>query len=111
MQPMMDLRRPLPPVDYSKLPETLQGGMQRWVEDGILPGHFLRAVIANDLREAVIQADEFNRLKLVEIVSWFWNECPSEAWGSPAKMLAWAKERRPPETPSPGGQQPAPEVP
>lgn len=69
-------------LDYSTLKEDLQGGMQRYVEHRISPGSFLRAVLANDLKGALGQADIYNRVALFEIVSWCYNELPTNLWGS-----------------------------
>lgn len=53
----------------SLVPLHLHNGLISWVEFGILPGSFLRAVISNDLSLAVLRADDFCREKLYEIVS------------------------------------------
>lgn len=76
-------------LNYSKLPERLQAGTQRYIEDGILPGSFLRAVISNNLKESFARADDDNRPVLFDIVKWFYWECPAPAVGSEEKMLAW----------------------
>ncbi len=77
-------------IDYSKLPKSLQGGVKRYIENGIVPGGFLRAVACNDLTEAVARADENNYPLLKDIVLWFYNEAPSACWGSPEKVKKWA---------------------
>lgn len=79
-------------MDYSPLPEGLRAGVQRWVEEGIQPGSFLSAVIANNLRESVVCADPDNRRRLAQIVAWFLYDCPAYAWGSPQKARKWAAQ-------------------
>jgi hypothetical protein len=79
-------------LDYSKLPGHIQGGVQRYIEKRIEPGSFLSAVICNDLREACACADDINRHRLFDIVSWFYCEAPGNCWGSPEKFLAWLSE-------------------
>ncbi len=37
---------------YDHLPQTLRGGVYRYIEYGVLPGDFLIAVITNNLKEA-----------------------------------------------------------
>jgi len=75
--------------NYSELPVGLQDGMQRYVEDGILPGDFLTAVLENDLKTAVFRADD-NNIKLIpEIVKWVYWEIPNPAWGSPKDVKEW----------------------
>ena len=73
----------------SRIPERMMGGIRRYIDHGIEPGHFLTAVICNDLREAVGRADEENVQLLREYVLFFYNEAPSPCWGSPEKMRAW----------------------
>jgi hypothetical protein len=53
----------------SHVPGALHDGLIRWVEEGILPGSFLRAVIQNQLDLAILRADGINRSRLHEIVS------------------------------------------
>jgi len=84
-------------INYTKLPEGLRGGAQRWIENGIVPGSFLTAVIRNDLTESFAQADDMNIKRMFDIVSFFYNEAPSQCWGSREKMIAWRdmhEERR-----------------
>jgi len=78
-------------IDYSKLPESLQGGAKRYIEHGILPGNFLQAVICNDLIQSLITADLENRKLLFKIVSFWYTEAPSTCWGSWEKMKEWIK--------------------
>src|SRR5580765_5875680 len=44
------------------VPEHLHGGIVRYIINGILPGGFLRSVIANDAISVVCRADEESRL-------------------------------------------------
>lgn len=60
--------------------DTFVGGMERWVLEGIPPGHFGRAVLNNDLVDAFSRADENNRAAMHTIVLWLYNDCPSPAW-------------------------------
>lgn len=73
------------------IPTRMMGGIQRYVEHGIVPGDFLCAVIQNDLKEAVRKADEENMRNLPAYVSYFYIEAPSECWGSPKHMSQWIK--------------------
>lgn len=58
-------------------------------------GDFLRAVVSNDLTEAMGRADAYNRITLPAIVGLCYNELPSECWGSPDKVRRWAKKHSP----------------
>jgi len=84
-------------INYTKLPEGLRGGAQRWIENGIVPGSFLTAVICNDLTESVTYATDINLSEMWNIVHFFYWEAPSQCWGSREKMIAWRdmhEERR-----------------
>lgn len=80
-------------ADYDKLPENLRFGARRWIEDGILPGDFLTAVIENNLTEAFSRADDENTLRMRSIVSWWYNEAPGMCWGNKEKIKHWAEAR------------------
>lgn len=80
--------------DYSKLPEPLRKGTKLYIEKGVKPGSFLTAVICNDLKEAVGQADDESLKHLRQILSFFYWEVPGSIWGSPGKMECWMKEKR-----------------
>jgi hypothetical protein len=73
------------------VPEHMRAGMARYVVLGVLPGSFLRAVLSNDLIEAGRMADDENRRCLFEYVMFFINYAPSDCYGSPEAMRAWAK--------------------
>jgi hypothetical protein len=76
-------------VDYSRLPEHMQGGARRYIERGISPGHFLTAVLSNDFLGAFKRADDENIERMKEWARWLYNECPREAHGSPEAVEEW----------------------
>ena len=76
------------------IPARMGGSIMRYIENGILPGDFLSAVIRNDLREACGRADDENMANLPAYVAYFYNEAPSPCWGSDKKMTAWIKSKR-----------------
>jgi hypothetical protein len=76
-------------ISYEKLPQSLRRGMRRYIEDGVLPGGFLTAVLEDSLSQAMGRADEENRERLYDIVSFIYHEAPGMCWGSPAKVKAW----------------------
>ena len=78
-------------LNYDGLPDHIRGGMQRYVENRVSPGGFLTAVLCNDLRESFARADDINRLRMFDIVSWLYNEAPSPCWGSPEKVKNWLR--------------------
>lgn len=81
-------------IDYSILPEHCRDGMQRYVEEGIIPGAFLTAVLENNLVEAVGRADNINIHRLRDYAIFLYNELPSSAWGSPEKVERWSVKCR-----------------
>lgn len=79
-------------IDYGLLPAHIRSGVQVYIETGRLPGHFLQAVISNNLSTSFGLADEISRERLFDIVSFFHNEAPGPCWGSVEKMHAWAAQ-------------------
>ena len=79
-------------LNYQKIPvHYMLSGMQRYVEQGIEPGSFLTAVLCNNLKEAVANADSSNIEELIAWVRFCWNELPADIWGSPEKVEAHIK--------------------
>jgi hypothetical protein len=73
----------------SQVPAHLHEGLLRYVQDGILPGSFLQAVLCNDLREAVSRADPFAFVGLPALITFLEYHAPIPAWGSRRRVLAW----------------------
>lgn len=76
-----------------RIPTRMAGGIQRWIDHGIMPGSFLRAVIENDLRNAIGNADAENLANLPAYVAYFYNEAPAACWGSVEKGGEWMKSK------------------
>lgn len=68
---------------------ALMPGLQRYFDQRIEPGHFLCAVLENDLAETCRRADWINAPILREIVAWLDRYAPSTSWGSRAAVEAW----------------------
>lgn len=79
--------------DYAYIPEDMRDAMIRYVEDRIPPGHFLTAVITNNLVDAVGRADARNLTLLKQYVQWFYNVAPSACYGSVQKMKSWVEAK------------------
>lgn len=79
--------------DFGDIPPDMCGGITRYIERGIPPGHFLTAVICNDLKQACARADETNRFLLFEYVKFFYNHAPAECWGSDVRFDQWVGHR------------------
>lgn len=79
--------------EYKRLPSHMQEGMKLYLDQGVIPGSFLRLILENDFVHAAGQADYINKHKLFDYAAFLYLECPSAAWGSPAKVKAWSEER------------------
>ena len=75
----------------SKIPDHMRASVKRYLEEGGEVGGFLMAVLCNNLSGAFARADQTNREALGDWVSWLWNDCPSDAWGSLAEVRAWQR--------------------
>lgn len=71
------------------LSERVQASLLAYIEHRCPVGDFLSGVLANDLRKAVGHADQRSLACLAQLVTWLHWHCPSEAWGSAAKVTAW----------------------
>jgi len=76
-------------ADWRLVPEHMRHGVRLWVEHGIEGGDFLMSVVENDLRRACWHADAINRVRLHDIVTFFWNYTPADCWGSPEAVRRW----------------------
>lgn len=79
--------------DYSMIRRDVLESLQRYEDDHIPTGSFLRAVLENDLMEAVARADDDNKISLVAICRYVYNEMPVRCWGSRAKVRAWLEKK------------------
>lgn len=71
------------------IPERMMPSIRRYIDHGVKPCDFLTAVICNDLKEAVGRADDENIGALPAYVRYFYNDAPSNCWGSPETMREW----------------------
>jgi len=74
------------------IPDYMMEGLELYIEHGVEPGHFLSAVIKNDLADAVGRADDHNLRNLPAYVGYLYNEAPATCWGSAEKMKAWVAD-------------------
>ena len=78
-------------IKYDKLPEHMRGGARRYIEHGIMPGHFMRAVLANEFIMAFMLADAINAAAMRDWADWIYNEVPFGCHGSRARVAEWVK--------------------
>lgn len=75
----------------TRLPEHCVSGLAAYIFRGKRPGHFLCAVLANDLKESYARADETNLPRLRDYVSFLYNYAPGDSWGSQERIAAWVE--------------------
>jgi len=75
--------------EYEAIPQTTLEGVRNYVIDHRPVGHFLTAVLCNDLSGACFQADSDNLAVLPLIVKFVYNRVPSNCWGDKEKVFAW----------------------
>lgn len=76
-------------LNYEAAPENMRGGLKRFIENGILPGNALTAVLENDLKRTIAHADETTLANLRSLVQWIYCEAPYSCWGSVDNVRAW----------------------
>ena len=82
-------------VDYSKVPVPhMVATVRRYVEKGCQPGHFMTALLSNDLMGAVGRADAENAAKLREWAIFLRCELPAGCHGSRERVAEWMVDRR-----------------
>ena len=82
----------LPPEGRAAIPRHLRGGLDRYFQERILPGQFLQAVLANDLREAVCRCtDRETLLALPEMLQALYTWGPGNCLGSREAVEAWVR--------------------
>lgn len=79
--------------DYSRIPPYIRESLDLYARDGRPLGHFLTAVLTNDLFEACGRADDNNVWVLPVITAYVFNHLPGGCWGSPEKVAAWREHR------------------
>jgi len=78
------------PDTVYNVPDHVRPALELWIREGRMPGDFLRSVLENDLRNAVMRADHVNAQHLKDIIDFLNMEAPSPCWGSRENVLAWA---------------------
>ncbi len=63
--------------------------LRRYADHKTPTGGFLRAVLANDLMEAIGRGDVFNIQALPEICRYIYNDIPLSCWGSYENVDNW----------------------
>lgn len=75
------------------IPKRTLEALNRYIKDHIKPGHFLTAVLSNNLTETHRSGDSDNIGALGELLSHLRWEIPDNCWGSPEKVQNWLGKR------------------
>lgn len=78
--------------EYSSIPAHTQDALNRYINDRIIPGGFLTAVLSNNLMSAFSKADESNKHALELICKYVYNHLPSRSWGSLEAIHKWTED-------------------
>jgi len=78
-------------LEAYEIPTYMQKGLREYVNDHKVPGHFIQAVIKNNLDDTIYCADEKNLFLLRAWVGIFHNYTPSNCHGSEEKYREWIK--------------------
>ncbi len=81
-------------IDMTKVPSHMVPGVYHYLDDGVEPGGFLRAVLENKLVESFSLADGINHDSMSRWASFLYNDMPMASWGSEEKVREWIKDRR-----------------
>lgn len=71
------------------IPDYMQNSLVEYIMTGRPVGHFLSAVLENQLKEAVNRADDLNQSKLVNYMKFLWNHAPNGCYGYEGVMKYW----------------------
>jgi len=80
---------------YADIPGYTIDSLWEYVETRRPTGGFLRAALSNDFVEAVLRADDSNRMAILSIARLIANEVPFDARGSSERVTAWLKRKEP----------------
>ncbi len=80
---------------YALIDGNILAAINHYVIQHEPAGHFVMAVLKNDLHEAFKRADENNTTHLFHVVCYCHNEIPSSCWGSPMEVGKWLNTKTP----------------
>ncbi len=75
--------------NYGLIPDNTLHEVNAWIDSARPCGHFVSAVLRNDLREAVERADMLCLRAIPAIVAYLVNVAPVGCWGSPEAVRTW----------------------
>lgn len=82
-------------LEKADVPEHLREGLVRYLVHRIQPGHFLTAVLENNLLQAVARGDDVSLAGLPNLMRFLVNAAPGDASGSPETVREWLGQEQP----------------
>lgn len=76
-------------VSYERIPSKMHRPAKRYVEEGVIPGDFLQAVLRDSLTESYGRSDKENKEAMEDYVMWLYNDIPGSCWGSQEAIGVW----------------------
>lgn len=96
---MSDMPRLIPPdmdatleANLHRIPLHMRDGLANYIRFGQPPGHFLLAILCNDLRGACGRADGENQSAIWDYVYVLTNYAPMGCWGDVENVKAWIRK-------------------
>lgn len=87
--PMMTFEKARQHAEFSRIPEHILYDLYDYIKHRQATGHFLNAVLTNNLFEAIGRADKEALAALREIVVFVHMEVRADAYGSADKVQNW----------------------
>jgi len=74
--------------------KTMRESIEHYINLGQPADNFLKAIICNDLKKAVMLADDYNIRIIPAYVNYFYNSAPLTCWGNEETYKRWLKAKR-----------------
>jgi len=79
----------------SNVPKGMHTSLIHYITERRPVGHFLTAILSNDLAEACSRADDNNKYGLCNFIYFLYNYAPSPYWHSKENVESWLKDTEP----------------
>jgi hypothetical protein len=74
--------------EYRQIPTHLLNKLDAYATAGVSLGHFLTAIVENDLNKAFAHADGDNIHHIAALTKYVYNQLPNDCWGSASIVTA-----------------------
>lgn len=76
-----------------EIPEYMRESLTLYVEEHVMPGDFLQAILENKFVEAVARADYNNVANLPAYANYLYNHIPFICWGNKERVQNWVNRK------------------